>query len=107
MFTDIYLQTTSRHPPLASIRFWGLIVVSIIFHAITYTAFANMVAFIFMGRALGYTINRRMMVCLLVFMFFGYIARMLHVHEVYRTIPSAERARAFIDAHYNSWIFIG
>jgi hypothetical protein len=111
MFTELYLQTTDPTLPISSfftpttIR---NIILSTIFHTIIYTAFANLVSYIFLGRPLTQIVNIRLLTALFVIMFFGYFARILHVREIYTAYGrNKEKTRQHVDRLYIGWIFIG
>ena len=41
-------------------------------------------------------------------MFFGYIGRLLHVKEAYKDFNyDHPKTQTYVQAHYNSWVFIG
>lgn len=111
MLTKLYLDTTN--PKLSwntffSINILSLIIFSVIFHTILYTLFCNMVSFIFSGKILNKIINTRLILCLIILMFFGYIGRFIHVKQVYKDFNyNYENTKKYLDIHYNSWIFIG
>jgi len=111
MLTKLYLDTTN--PRLTwnaffSTKIMSLIIISIIVHTIIYTVFCNMVSFIFFGKILNNSINIRLILSLIIFMFFGYIGRFIHVKQVYKDFNyNYEKSKEYLDIHYNSWIFIG
>ena len=111
MFTSLFLETTD--PRLSWKKFFGLkiffmIIISIIFHTILYTLFCNIVSYVFYGNILSKNINIRLIIALLLIMFFGYIARLLHVKEVYNGFNyDYDKTQKYVRAHYNSWVFIG
>lgn len=111
MFTKLYLETTN--PKLSwsrffSIKILSLIIISVIFHTIIYASFCNVVSFIFFGKLLNNKINTRLILCLIILMFFGYIGRFLHVKEVYKDYNyNYAQTKEHLNTHYNSWIFIG
>jgi len=39
-------------------------------------------------------------------MFFGFIGRLLHVKEIYKSYGDMEKSREYIDKHYVSWVFL-
>jgi hypothetical protein len=53
-------------------------------------------------------INQRLVVSLLAIMFLGYIGRIWHIKQIYAAYNGDEsKTRAFVDTHYNSWVFLG
>lgn len=110
MFTKLYLDTTNPHLRFAKLfqpPIFFPILVSVLFHTIIYTLFCNMVSYIFLGKILSSSINTRLVLCLLPLMFFGFIARFIHVHEVYKTYQyDMVKTRNHLDKLYISWIFI-
>ena len=111
MFTKLYLETTD--PKLSWSKFFSaklvsLMIISIIFHTILYTIGCNLVSFIFLGKLLSKKINVRLIVSLIVIMVCGYIGRLIHVKQVYKDYNyNYEKAREYLNVHYNLWIFIG
>lgn len=111
MFTKLFLETTD--PNLTWKKFFGLnifsmIIVSIIFHTILYTLFCNVVSYIFYGKILSKNINIRLISCLILIMFFGYIGRLWHVKKAYSDFNyNSEKTKNYVQLHYNSWVFIG
>lgn len=110
MFTELYLQTTNPKLPFSALftpKMLFNITVSVIFHTIVYTAFCNLVSYVFFGRTLSKIINMRLIVVLLIIMFFGFFARFLHVKEVYKAYHyNLEQTRNHLDLLYIGWIFI-
>jgi len=110
MFTKLYLQTTNPKLPfgaLFSLNMLFNIIISVIFHTILYTSFCNLVSYIFFGKLLSKTINIRLIISLLIIMFFGFFARFLHVKEIYKAYNyNVEKTRQHLDNLYISWIFI-
>jgi len=110
MFTDLYLKTTDPKLPFrdlfrASI-FTG-IVLSVLFHTTIYTAFFNMISYIFFGKLLSRQVNIRLVLSLLVIMFFGFFARFFHVKEIYKSYNyNLDKTRKHLDKLYIGWIFI-
>ena len=111
MFTRLFLETTD--PKLSWKKFFGLniffmIIISVIFHTILYTSFFNLVSYIFNGKILSKVINFRLIICLLLIMFFGYIGRLMHSKEAYSDFnKNYDKTKNYIQPHYNTWIFIG
>ena len=111
MFTNVFLITTDPTLPVSSLlRFQVIsqIVLSIVFHTIVYMGVVNTFSYVFFGRMLSSTINQRLLVALLLIMAVGYIARMVHVREIYRAYHQDEtRSRDHINRLFISWVFIG
>ena len=110
MFTETYLQTTDPKLPfseLISSRIITNILVSVVFHTILYASFVNLLNFIFTGKILSMPINYRLLLSLLVIMIFGFIARFLHVKEIYKAYNNdLDKTRKHLDKLFISWIFI-
>jgi hypothetical protein len=110
MLTDLYLQTTN--PKLSFKQFLSPqiltgIFFSVIFHTIIYTAFFNLGSYIFYGKRLVNEVNVRLVIALLIIMFFGFFARFLHVKEIYKAYNyNIERTRNHLDKLYIGWIFV-
>jgi len=110
MFTDLYLQTTN--PKLSFSRFLnpkliGKIVFSSIFHTALYTLFFNLTSYIFFGKILTESVNKRLIVSLFAIMFLGYFARFWHVKEIFKSYRfDLEKTRCHLDKLYITWIFI-
>lgn len=110
MFTDLYLQTTN---PKLSFRdlfhhdIFTNIVLSVLFHTALYIGFCNAVSYIFLGRFLKQIVMIRLVLFLLVVMFFGFFARFIHVKEVYKAYhDNLVKTREHLDKLYIGWIFI-
>jgi len=110
MFTDLYLKTTDPKLPFSALLGSSLftkITASMIFHTIVYASFVNVVSYIFYGNLLSSTINIRLVIFLLLIMFFGFFARVLHVKDVYKAYDNdLEKTRNHLDRVYIGWIFI-
>ena len=110
MFTELYLQTTNTKLPFGSLfnpKLLFYIIISVIFHTIVYTAFCNLVSYIFFGNLLSRTVNIRLIISLLIIMFFGFFGRFLHVKEIHKAYNyNVEKTRQHLDNLYISWIFI-
>jgi len=110
MFTDLYLQTTDPNlsfGDLFSYPIFKNILISVLFHTILYTSFVNLVSYIFFGKYLSSTINKRLITNLLFIMFFGFFARFYHVKEIYKSYNyNLEKTRNHLDRLYIGWIFI-
>jgi hypothetical protein len=111
MFTKLFLETTD--PKLSWIKFFSMniffmIIISIVFHTILYTLFCNIVSYVFYGKMFSRNINIRLIISLLLIMFFGYIGRLWHVKEAYKDFnKNYDKTKYYVQQHYNSWIFIG
>jgi hypothetical protein len=110
MFTELYLQTTDPKLPFSALftpKMLFNIIVSVIFHTIVYTLFFNLASYIFFSKPLSKTINMRLIVALVIIMFFGFYARFLHVKEVYKAYHyNLEKTRNHLNQLYIGWIFI-
>ena len=109
MFTKLYLDTTNPTLPVSELfgpKILGPMVFSILFHTIIYALFFNLASWIFFDKILSNKINRKLIVSLIVIMFFGFIGRLIHVKEIYSAYGNMEKTREYIDKHYISWVFI-
>jgi len=110
MFTSLYLQTTNPKlllRDLFSENIFTNIILSVFFHTVIYLAFFNLASYVFFGKILSNICNYRIMVTLLIIMFFGFFARFLHVKEIYRAYGNnMEKTREHVDKLYIGWIFI-
>jgi len=110
MFTELYLDTTNPKAAFSDLFSRKLllnILFSDIFHTILYTSFLNIANYIFFGKLLSKTINIRIVLFLLVFMFFGFLGRYLHVKDIYKAYNyDLEKTRNHLDKLYITWIFI-
>ena len=110
MFTELYLQTTNTKLPFGALfnpKLLFYIIISVIFHTIVYTAFCNLVSYIFFGNLLSKTVNIRLIISLLIIMFLGFFGRFLHMKEIHKAYNyNVERTRQHLDNLYISWIFI-
>jgi len=110
MFTDLYLQTTDPKLPFSALfrmNIFKNIILSVIFHTIIYAGFFNLASYIFFGKFLENKVNIRLIISLLLIMFFGFFARFAHVKEVYRSYNyDAVKTREHLDKLYIGWIFI-
>ena len=105
MYT-VYAATTD--PQLSwkqyfSCRIQCLILSSVLFHVMVYTAFVNLAWWVLTNHL--FYANDRLVVVLFWIMYLGYMGRVIHVREIYR--HRRQGAQAFVDQHYNSWIFLG
>jgi len=110
MFTKLYLDTTNPNLTFSHLfeaTTLGPMIVSILVHTIVYTAFCNIVSWVFFGKLLSNPINLRLVSCLIPIMFFGFIGRFIHVKDIYKGYNgNMEKTREYTDKHYISWIFI-
>jgi hypothetical protein len=110
MFTETYLQTTDPKLPFSQLISSPIItniLVSVIFHIIVYSSFVNLLSFIFTGKILSTTINYRLLLSLFVIMIFGFVARFLHVKDIYKAYHNdLDKTRSHLDKLFISWIFI-
>ena len=110
MFTELYLKTTD--PKLSFIDFFhGPILtnmfMSIVFHVVVYCSLINLFSFIFIGRILTSSITKRLVLSLTMIMIFGFIARFLHVKDIYKAYNrDLDKTRIHLDKLYITWIFI-
>ena len=110
MFTKLYLETTNP-----KLNFYQLflptifvpMLFSVLFHTIIYTLFCNMVSYIFLNKMLSSEINKKLILSLILIMVFGFIARFIHVKDVYSAYNGdMVKTRNHLDKLYISWIFI-
>lgn len=110
MFTELYLETTNPKLPFSALfkpSIFMIIILSVIFHTFIYSSFSNLVSYIFFGKILSNPINIRLIISLLLIMFFGFFARFIHVKEVYKAYNyNLEKTRQHLDRLYIGWIFI-
>lgn len=110
MFTDLYLETTNPKLPFFALfipQIFTGIIMTVIFHTVLYTCFVNIISYIFFGNLLSKIVNIRLIVFLLIVMFFGFFARFFHVKEVYKAYDyNMEKTRQHLDRLYIGWIFI-
>ena len=113
MCTELYIVTTDPHTRLIDLfrpSVFGLMLCSILIHTVLYVAFFNLGSYVFYGKRLNNTINKRLIGSLVIIMFLGFFGRLMHVKEVYagfrKKNKSAEEAKEYVDKHYSSWIFM-
>jgi hypothetical protein len=110
MFTKLYLDTTN--PKIGFNELFGPnifypMLVSVVFHTIIYALFVNMASWIFVGRVLSSQTNIRLILTLVLIMFFGFFARYFHVKDIYNAYrEDMEKTRNHLDTLYISWVFI-
>jgi hypothetical protein len=111
MLTELYLQTTNPKLTLGQFFSAGIlsrIFASAVFHAIIYATALNLASYVFLGPPLSLAVNARLFIALLIIMSCGYLARFLHVKDIYRAYGHDEEAtRKHLDKLYIGWIFIG
>ena len=110
MFTKLYLETTNPQLKFNQLFIPTIFVpmlFSVMFHTIIYALFCNMVSYIFLNKILTNQINIRLIISLILIMFFGFFARFLHVKDVYSAYNGdMVKTRNHLDKLYISWIFI-
>lgn len=110
MFTEVYLKTTDPRVPFSHLfhaPIFFMIIFSVVFHTIVYCSFVNLVSFIFIGKIFSATINSRLLLSITMIMLFGFIARVLHVKEIYKAYNhDIEKTRKHLDKLYITWMFI-
>jgi len=110
MFTKLYLTTTDPRLPFSALvhpRMMTQIWISIIFHTLLYTGFFNLASYIFLGHILSTAVNMRILIALILIMFFGYFARYFQVKEIYKAYDyDIKKTRKHADKLYIGWIFI-
>ena len=110
MFTDLYLQTTDPRLRFSQLFMPPIIIniiLSVLFHTAVYASFVNLASYIFFGKILSREINIRLLVSLLLIMFFGFFGRFIHVKEIYKSYNyNLEKTRRHLDQLYIGWIFI-
>jgi len=111
MFTKIFLKTTNPHltwREFFSTAILWLIIISVFFHTILYTAFINIINYIFTNKILNTKINCRLIIFLVILMIFGYIGRFFHVKDIYNDMNRNDlKTKEYVNTHYNSWVFLG
>ena len=110
MFTDLYLATTDPTPSLSAMLSKNAqpILVSVLFHTVVYVVAANLAYYIFLNKPLPAATNQRLFGALIVIMVLGYVARHVHVQEIYASYQrNMEKTRKHLDLLYISWTFIG
>jgi hypothetical protein len=110
MFTKLYLETTNPKLTLSELfgpKILSPMIISILVHTIVYTLFCNLVSWIFFDKILSNKINMKLILSLILIMFFGFIGRLIHVKDIYRGYNgNIEKTREYTDKHYISWVFI-
>jgi len=110
MFTKLYLDTTNPKLELSNLfqpQIFTPMIISILFHTIIYISFFNLISYLFLDKYLSSKINIKMLIFLIVFMFFGFIARIIHVKDVYHAYNNdMDKTIDHLNKLYISWIFI-
>jgi hypothetical protein len=110
MFTKLYLYTTNPNILISEFftpNIFIKIVISILVHTIIYTLFLNLGSFIFTNKLLDENINIKIIISLILIMFFGFIARYYHVKDIFKAYNGDMiQTRNHLDKLYISWIFI-
>lgn len=110
MFTDLYLETTNPQLSFSELfapKIFLNILGSVLFHTVVYAGFFHLASYIFLGKCLSSAVNTRMIIALLLIMFFGFFGRFFHVKEVYRSYKGdLKKTRKHLDKLYIGWIFI-
>lgn len=110
MLTKLYLDTTNPELTISqffSYEIFSPMIYSLLFHTVIYMSFLNAVNYIFTQRILSSEVNLMIFVFLIIFMFFGFIARFHHVKEIYSAYnKDVEKTREHLDKLYISWLFI-
>jgi len=107
MFTQLYLQSTDPLRRTSMADMVPAMVGSIVFHTLLYTAFVNLVSFIFVGKLLSNMVNVRLVVSLVLIMCVGFVARVYHVQDIYRAYNyDSHQARGHIDHRFITWPFL-
>ena len=111
MFTNLYILTTDPNFQFKNVMYpkiMYLFLLSIAFHTFIYAIFINLISYVFYNKFLSHSINLRLILVLLLIMIFGYIGRILHVKEIYKSFNyNQDKTTDYINQHYNSWIFAG
>jgi fumarate reductase subunit D len=107
LLVTLYQETTD--PKLKWSVFFGggiqsKIILSIVIHVFLYVMGLNLFVVSLYGRMLTKRQNARFCIILVIVMWVGYIGRLAHVKSIARVY---QNPTAFINQHYNSWIFLG
>jgi len=107
MFTDLYLKTTN--PSLSYMNLFKMfpdILLSIVFHTILYCIALNAVNYIFLGKFINIIINTRIICALIIIMIIGFISRLWHSKEIYKTYNDLDKTKKHMDQAYITWYFL-
>jgi hypothetical protein len=106
MFTELYLETTNPHLTLSqffSARLLSKMFASVLFHTILYVLSFNVVSYVLFGKKLSSDVNIRIGIFLVLVMFFGFLARLYHVKEIYKY---EKNGKEHVDKAYITWYFL-
>ena len=109
MFTKLYLDSTNPKLTISQLFSENItsIIMSVVFHTFVYALFFNIGSYIFMGSFLSRRMNIRLILALVLIMFFGYIARFYHVKDIYSAYNhDMEKVRNHLDRLYITWVFV-
>ena len=110
MLTQLFLDTTDpnlRFAELFSPHIFGPLLFSVVFHTLIYTFGLNLTYYIFSNKMLSNQINTKLIVSLLIIMFFGFFARFFHVKDIYHAYnQDMDKTRNHLNQLFISWIFI-
>lgn len=110
MFTKLYLDTTNsllEFNELLQLDILIPLVISTLFHTIIYAIIINIGNWILFENFLSKQVNTRLLIILIVIMFFGFFARYFHVKDIYKTYNNdIVKTRNHLDQLYISWLFI-
>jgi len=111
MFGELYLKTTDPHfrwQQLLEAPLLYMWILSVLYHIILYTCFANLVSYVFLGRLLSLAVNQRFIACVSVILLFGYFGRIQYVKDLYKGYHhNREATRRHTDQFFISWVFLG
>lgn len=106
--TSLYFRTTDPRLAWTDFFSWPMqvsIAWSIAVHTSVYVAMVNMACWVATGK--GFAHNDRLVLALVIVMYFGYIGRLWHAKAVLAATACPSRTRQFMNQHYNTWLFIG
>jgi cell division protein FtsW (lipid II flippase) len=108
MLSELYLKTTDPDVQYTDLlKLLGPILVSVVLHTVLYAGFANLVAFVFLGRPLAQATNVRLVIALAVIMLAGFVARVAHVQEIAAAYKGDKaRIRAHVDKVFLTWFYL-
>lgn len=110
MFTKLYLDTTNPRLDIVDLFKTPIVfplIMSILFHTVMYTAFINLVSYIFTKQILSFKVNTRLLISLLIIMISGYISRVYHVKDIYKGYDNdLLKTREHTDRSFITWIFM-
>jgi large-conductance mechanosensitive channel len=82
------------------------ILLSIVFHTIFYCIGLNAVNYIFLGKFINIIINTRIICALIIIMIIGFISRLWHSKEIYKTYNDLDKTKKHMDQAYITWYFL-